>query len=420
MKNKIKKLLAILTVACFMLGFAVIPVSAAAATSVYTEENSGGDLITVYRADQLWDLGGDAEWTLSAGQLFPDDLLIYPGEAVEFGLNVITPAALAAEIISGPATAITTWTEGTAIVTRYTTTTVYSGPGYTVTMACSDKTDPAGKDLADCLKLIVSGGEGELPEGTGENALSYYTGDNILKFDIPGGSNYNMYYFKLVFDPEYEGGNGSKKYMDQNELMDLTAEFEIKFSIVKETRTLETSYEERYTRDVPQANVTPDDPIVTAPPPEITDGPPAAAPAAAPPAIIISAFEPAAEPAPEPAVTESAPAEEYDELEDAEVPLEAAAIVGPPLPSDYGEPAAEDEADNEAEDGEEFEAEDAPTPLEAAEFIDRMPTTGENINPFFYYMTGLMFVLAGGITMVGAGRTPKEENERQNRKNVLK
>jgi LPXTG-motif cell wall-anchored protein len=60
------------------------------------------------------------------------------------------------------------------------------------------------------------------------------------------------------------------------------------------------------------------------------------------------------------------------------------------------------------EDGEEIE--DNTVPLGDGDFLDKMPQTGENADPFNNLMAGLALVLAGGVTIIGVKKKTAEDD----------
>jgi len=354
MKYSIKKLLAILAIACVILSFSAIPVNALVERTYTLAPGGDGDLEMT--ADNL---------TLYGDNLFGKLPVLYPGEAAEFNLQIINDA----ENIQ------------------------------TVTMTVRDISEDKYElpNLANYITLIVTENGSEVHN---QKLLEY--GTKTYAWTLPPANGTRMYHFRAEFNATYDNGkNEGDKYDNQNELMTLSAAFVIEFAV---------TYIEIITGTDPTPGpTTTESAQTTTTTSESPTQPTIEEPTTETPATTEITTEPTID---ELTSEDELPATttEEDELvdeTDASVPQADADFVGPTqyIPTTTTAPQITTEEEL-------VDMTEASIPKGDAEFIDQMPVTGEKTNPFIYSMTGLMFILTGSITIVGVSRKSKEKENK--------
>ena len=385
--NKIKKILAILTVLCFMFGFAMIPASAARPTTTKK--------VNTYVVSE------DKTWVIDGENLFANTPVIYPGEGAEFIIEVEAP-------VNTPTRRSTVIMEIEKLGGQYDT------------------------DLANYIWLTITedNGSGEivytgklsdLPVKT--RVISFVANSRTYKFEaLFVGLNKNEY--STQYDMGTTDDNGW-----QNSLMTLQAGFEVRFRVETlyitiedptygptttaptspETTTPEPTTDQQPTTTsdstTTQEPTTPDpttqDPVITT----TTDEPTITEPTTVP-------GEPTTpEPTtPEPIVptTTSAPdvqptTTDLEDVQDATVPMSQFST----------EPPSEYTSEGVTVEDEPYEptVPDNKIPKDTFDSIDKMPQTGERTDPVVNLTAGLMLALIGGITIAGVKKKSKDEKE---------
>jgi LPXTG-motif cell wall-anchored protein len=442
-KNKIKKLIALLTVICFMFGFASIPVSASDYNKV------GGHYIVLSPGDS---------WVTNGGNLFGDIPVLYPGESAEFSIEVQNPLNDA---------------------TRITTVTMYIEKLFQVEI--DGKIVDTDNDLANYILLTITDVTNNEPVYVG---MLSNLGVRIRTISFPVTAN-----TILKFNAEFIGlnryqsidGLGTDPDGWQNSLMSLTAAFLVRFDVsvrnISITPQTPTPAPTTTGAAQPQTTTAPEYVIVvnpTIPLVDLTTAGPAAAPTTQPTTIPVPPAEPTTQPPIEPTtlppiVTTAEPTSE----EPASEPTTATQPTSEPTPTTEPpiEPASELTTSEEpataeptttastqnptpqpptTTEEEEFEPPimtiplatfpDDPTGPSHSEYasegvsvkdeyfdditnpkipqgtgdfdhLDKMPQTGEKTNPMLNLTAGLALALIGGVTIIGVTKKKKDDEE---------
>ena len=354
---KLKRIIAVLTVVCLLAGFAALPVSASTMQIrsegiVYVEE-------TVYIEELL--ASGDPALLFPS---FPSTAL-YPGEAFERSV----------------------------VFTNTTSNAWY------ITMEIIDKVSTGGLD--EYLDLLVTrtrnGVTDTVYSGTLEGYIPVFHNTheafNRVRYNSGDSATYKFYLFfsdaRLLADDLSQDQINS--YMGQK----------ASFKLVFTTEEIQT---------------------ILYPDPPQQPFPPGGDPAPGPSESVVSTPS-------VPGTVEEEPIE-TEFVDDPEIPLEPGALEddipeitgddgdGPFVPGEVDDtdtPSGDDSPGDDVPDfwvtdtGEIVEyVEDDRIPLDEAEFLDKLPKTGENTNPLAYLMLGLIFVLAGSIIIFAAVYEPRK------------
>jgi hypothetical protein len=247
------------------------------------------------------------------------------------------------------------------------------------------------KNLADFIWLNIT------RDGSDEKIYSGSLADienTVKRIEFPVAET-AIYRFSATFGYDEPGKPGKTAQEISNDLMGGSADFQVIFTVITPGGPLFTfpggsSFEGGGSEyDIPAG------PIPAA------QGSPALAQQSAAP-VNQPAVNNAETPAPEvPEAAQPEQPEEYYDFDEGGVPQ-----VGT---NPDEEPEVEDEPEAEEPDEEVSTLEDNRIPLAAPEFIAKMPKTGEKTNPMTYQMTGLAFVFAGGLAIVGVNRKSKEK-----------
>ena len=346
---KIKRCIAVLTVVCLMFSFAAITVSGAEREPDYilSTANTRTNLTPLFYHDES------------------RALALYPGEEISSVIRVINN--------SGRAQTITVSFENGAL-------------------------DPEEINLAEMLDLKITNLQTITNDARQLSGIANFTTPNI-SFSVDDTTDFK---FELTFNDErlkyadYPLNLEERTQPEINEHMGANASFRIIFRVT----------------------------TVTGGPIEIiTTAPAIAPPTTAAPATTEAPVSPT-EPGttaeiPEPTTTEAiteitdipeptaiTEPMEYEYVDDDDVPLVLGELDDPETP-----PADPDDPENEyqllaiSELGELIELEEGEIPL--GQFLDQLPKTGENTNPFAYAMTGLLFVLAGVTAIIAVSKKTK-------------